>query len=82
MYYTIRKEKLDELKEGKTNDYIANLTHYSRQYISYIFNKQIKINDATAIKIIMPLARESIKLNMMIGNHGIDYAINYFFEED
>lgn len=82
MYYTIKEEKLDELKEGKTNIYIAQKTKYSRQYITYIFKKQLKINEATAIKILMPLAKESVKLNKMLKDEGIDYMINYFFKEE
>ena len=82
MYYTIREEKVSELKEGKTNVYIAKITNYSRQYLTYIFKGQIKINYEAVTDIIMPLANESMKLNMMIGNHGIDYVINYFFKEE
>lgn len=82
MYYLIRKEKLDELREGKTNSYIAKTTNYSRQYITYIFKQQIKINSATTIKLLMPLAKESIKLNKMLNEKGIEYMINYFFEEE
>lgn len=82
MYYKIRQEKLDELREGKTNSYIAKTTNYSRQYITYIFKQQIKINSATTIKLLMPLAKESIKLNKMLKEKGIDYMINYFFEEE
>lgn len=82
MYYKIKKEKLDELREGKTNSYIAEKTKYSRQYITYIFKQQIKINSATAIKLLMPLAKESIKLNNMLKEKGIDYMIDYFFEEE
>jgi len=82
MYYKIREEKLNELKEGKMNSYIAQITKYSRQYITYIFKGQIKINAATVIKIIMPLAKESIKLNEMLKSNGIDYMINYFFKEE
>lgn len=82
MYYKIRQEKLEELREGKTNSYIAKTTNYSRQYITYIFKQQIKINSATTIKLLMPLAKESIKLNKMLNEKGIEYMINYFFEEE
>jgi len=82
MYYSIRKEKLEELKEGKTNAYIAEITNYSRQYITYIFKNELKINIKAVINIIKPLANESIKLNKMLKEKGIDYMINYFFEEE
>lgn len=82
MYYKIRQEKLEELREGKTNSYIAKITNYSRQYITYIFKQQMKINSATTIKLLMPLAKESIKLNKMLNKKGIEYMINYFFEEE
>ena len=82
MYYKIKKEKLDELREGKTNSYIAKITKYSRQYITYIFKQRMNINSATAIKLLMPLAKESIKLNNMLKEKGIDYMIDYFFEEE
>ena len=80
MYYIIRKEKLDELREGKTNSYIAKITGYSRQYITYIFKGQIQINPATVIKILMPLAKESIHLNNMLKEQGIDFMADYFFK--
>ena len=82
MYYSIRKEKLEELKEGKTNTYIAEITNYSRQYITYILTNELKINIKAVINIIKPLANESIKLNKMLKEKGIDYMINYFFEEE
>ncbi len=82
MYYKIRQEKLEELREGKTNSYIAKTTNYSRQYITYIFRGQIKISPGTVINIIKPLANESIKLNRMLKEKGLDYMINYFFEEE
>lgn len=82
MYYSIRKEKLEELKEGKTNSYIAEITNYSRQYITYIFTNELKINIKAVINIVKPLANESIKLNKMLKEKGIDYMINYFFEEE
>jgi len=81
MYYTIKQEKLNELKEGKMNSYIADLTHYSRQYITYIFKGQIHINLSTAIKIVSALATESIKLNKMINEQGKLPTVEYFFEE-
>lgn len=82
MYYTIREEKRNELKEGKTISYIANKLHYSRQYTSYIFNGLIKINVATIIKILFELAKESNKINNMLNEKGNDFTINYFFKEE
>ena len=82
MYYSIRKEKINELAEGKTNTYIAKKTKYSRQYITYIFNNDLKINIKAVINIIRPLADESIKLNKMLKEKGLEYMINYFFKEE
>lgn len=82
MYYTIKKEKADELREGKTISYIANKIHYSRQYTSYIFNGLIKINEATIIKMLSELAKESKNVNDMLNEKGTDFAINYFFKKE
>lgn len=82
MYYLIKKDKAIELREGKTISYIAKLTDYSRQYTNYIFNGMIKINAETIKNIIEPLSNESLKLNKMLNEKGLDYIINYFFEED
>lgn len=82
MYYTIREDKRDELREGKTISYISNKIHYSRQYTSYIFNGLIKINVATIIKILFELAKESNKINDMLNKKGNDFTINYFFKEE
>lgn len=82
MYFTIQEDKLEELKLGKTNTYISKITGYSRQYLTYIFRKQIKINSSTAVNIIMPLSRESTKLGQMLKEKGLNYMIDYFFEEE
>ena len=82
MYLKMKKNKVDEFKEGRTVGNIAKKVKYSRAYISYLLNQQIAINEATAIKILMRLSEESLKLNRMFNENGIDYMINYFFEEE
>lgn len=82
MYYIIKQEKTNELREGKTISYIAKKIHYSRQYTSYIFNGLIKINESTIIKILFELAKESKNVNDMLNEKGNDFAINYFFKKE
>lgn len=81
MYYKVRQERVKELKEGKKNTYIAELTNYSRQYLSYIFGGKIEINDHTVLRIIRPLIQQSTTLEKMYNENGIEYIIDYFFEK-
>ena len=81
MHYQIRKEKLDELKEGRTATYIAEITGYSKVYINYAFSGKKYISYLCALNIIRKLGNTSIFISQMIQEHGIKYAVNYFFEE-
>lgn len=81
MYYKIRQERVDELKEGKKNTYIAELTNYSRQYLTYIFKGYQKINETAILNLIRPLIQQSTTLTKMYEENGLEYMINYFFEK-
>jgi hypothetical protein len=79
--YIIRTDKVDELKEGKTNIYLSKITHYSRQYLCEIFTGK-RIGDKKMIKnIIIPISKESVKIKEKYEEKGLDYLINYFFKE-
>lgn len=81
--YRIKKDKVEELKEGKKTVYLSNLTGYTRQYLTYIFRGTLFVTKPTAEKLILSVAKESIKINEMVKNaNSIDDVIKYFFDED
>lgn len=81
--YRIRKEKVDELKEGKTTVYLSGLTGYTRQYLTYIFKGALFITKPTAERLILSIAKESVKINEMVKDaNSIEDVINYFFKKD
>lgn len=79
--YIIKLDKVAELKEGKTKEYLATITPYTRVYISGILNGRTNIEKDTIIAFLKPLIKESVKLKEMYEKKGIDYIINYFFKE-
>lgn len=50
--FTIRLEKVEELKQGRTVAYISRQIGYARPYVSDIFNGKRNINGKLAEKII------------------------------
>ena len=83
MYYRIRKDKKDELKNGRTITYLSNLCGCSRVYLSYIFNGYAKRKASKDIikKIIIGISKDSIRINKRLEDSGIEETIKYFFEE-
>lgn len=80
--YLFRIDKKEELKEGKKDSYLSdNLIHCSRAWLNEVFNNRRSINVKTILKILEPIIGESIKLSNIKNEKGIDYLINYFFEE-
>lgn len=79
--YTIRLEKVEELKEGKTEVYLSTITPYSRVYLNEVFKARRNINKEIIIKILEPIIAESVKLKTLYEKNGIDYMVNYFFKE-
>lgn len=81
--YRIRKDRVNELKEGKTNVYLEKLTGYTKVYLSNVFRGATFIPKDTAEKIIRELATESIQLHERIEkSKNIEEVIEYFFKKD
>jgi hypothetical protein len=80
--FRLRKNKVADLKEGKTDVYLAPKIGRSRQYLSSVFNCTLSINKSLAIHILETMAKESIKLNKEIGNMGIEKVLFLYFEKD
>lgn len=79
--YRIKLEKVEELKAGRKNVYFETLTGYSRQYLSDIFTQKRNIDKEAVQKIVVPLCKDSVKLNEKLNKEGIEKIINYFFKE-
>lgn len=81
MHYVIKKEKREELQEGRTILYLAHKCKYSRQYLTDTFNAKIKITRECAVNILRGISDDSIKLAVMINQKGINQTLDYFFEK-
>lgn len=81
MYYRIKKDKREELQEGRTLTYIAELCEYSRQYITYVFNGKMLATEESAIKILKCIADNSLDIAVKINQQGIKTVLEYFFEK-
>ena len=79
--YQLIYDKREELQEGRTLTYLAKQIGYSRERIIGIFNSKILINENAAKKIITKIAEESLKINKMIENKGVDKTFEYFFKK-
>lgn len=80
--YRIRKDRLEELKEGKTTVHLASLIGYTRPYLTYAFKGTLFVTDYMAEKIIRGIAQESIRINKMVQEaNDIHEVIEYFFEK-
>lgn len=79
--YAIKLNKAEELKAGRTNNYIAKLACFSRQYTSEIFVRKRLINKKTAEKIIKSVCNDVVSLKEKLNKEGIDKLIDYFFEK-
>lgn len=79
--YIIRSEKINELKEGKTEMYLATITPFCRGYLNEVFKARRNVDKDNAIKILQPIIAESVKLKTLYDKNGIDYMVNYFFKE-
>lgn len=80
--FRMRKAKIEELKEGKTVAYLAEKIGRSRQYLSPVFNGMLSIDEQLAKHILETIGKESININNIIKQKGIDAALFIFFEED
>lgn len=79
--YRIRLENLDELKEGKTISYLANLIGYARPYLNNILTGNILVEEKTAKKILIPIFEESRSLYQKYELYGIDTMMKHFFKK-
>lgn len=79
--YIIKSEKVYDLKEGKTDTYLATITPYTRSYLNEVFKGRRNIDKKTAEKILEPICKESVKLMNMNKEKGMDFVIDYFFKE-
>ena len=79
--YRIRLENLDELKEGKTISYLANLIGYARPYLNNILTGSILVEEKTVKKILIPIFEESRSLYQKYEFYGIDTMLKHFFKK-
>lgn len=79
--YIIKLDKVSELKEGKTDTYLATKIPYSRTYLNEVFKARRNVDKLIAEKILKPICDESVKIKKMYEENGMNYIIDYFFKE-
>ena len=80
--FRMRKEKIKELREGKTVSYLAPKIGRSRQYLAPVFSGNLSIPESLAKQIIETIGKESIHINKLIESNGIEKTLFLFFEKD
>ena len=83
MFYKIRTDKKDELKNGRTITYLAQICGCSRSMLSYAFNgsKIRQLSQELALNIITEISKESVSVKNKIDELGIEGALDYYFEK-
>lgn len=81
MHYKIKRNKKEELQEGRTIQYLAQKCKYSRQYLTDALNGKINITRECAANIIRGTAEDSINLTIRLNQNGINEMIKYFFDK-
>jgi len=81
MHYKIKRNKKEELQEGRTIQYLAQKCKYSRQYLTDALNGKINITRECAVNIIRGTAEDSINLTIKLNQNGINEMIKYFFDK-
>lgn len=79
--FVINLDRVEELKSGRTLNYIASLIGFSYQYLSEIFLRKRIISRESAEKIIDSMCKDVVSLKERLNNDGIDNLINYFFNK-
>lgn len=79
--YIIKLNKVEELKAGRSLNYIAGLTDFSRQYLSEVFLRKRVISSKNARRIAKSLCEDVVYLYNFLNKEGIDTVIDYFFEK-
>ncbi len=79
--YRIRSENLEELREGKTVTYLAQITGIPRTFLNSVLKGTILIEEDKVKKILIPIFKESLKLNEKYEKYGIDTMIQHFFRK-
>jgi len=81
VHYKIKRNKKEELQEGRTIQYLAQKCKYSRQYLTDALNGKINITRECAVNIIRGTAEDSINLTIKLNQNGINEMIKYFFDK-
>lgn len=73
--YKIRNEKSEELREGRSMKYFAEIIDMSMQNFSGAFNGRLNVRKHTAISLI------SIKEKIPVNDKRMNELLEYYFEE-
>ena len=80
MFYRIKLDKVKELRNGRTNIYISQITGYAREYVSNILTGKRNLEDNGVKKFLIPVCEDVTKLKERLDKEGLDKTIKYFFD--
>ena len=78
--YRIKLDKVEELRNGRTNIYLAEITGFTREYISNIMTGKRNMTEKGLKRFLIPVCQEIVKLNEKLNNEGYEKIVEYFFD--
>ena len=78
--YRIKLDKVEELKSGRTNIYLSELTGFTREYVSNIMTGKRNMETRGLKRFLIPVCQEITKLNEKLNNEGYEKVVEYFFD--
>lgn len=78
--YRIKLDKVEELKNGRSIKYLADITGYTREYMSNILTGKRLLEEKGMKKFLIPICEEIVNLKIKLDNEGYEEVVKYFFD--
>lgn len=78
--YRIKLDKVQELRHGRTNIYLAELTGFTKEYVCHIMSGKRNMEARGLKRFLVPVCQEITSLNEMLNNEGYEKIVEYFFD--
>lgn len=78
--YRIKLYRVEELRRGRTYIYLAELTGYTREYISNIMTGKRNLEENGLRKFLIPICEDSAKLKEILETESFETIVKYFFD--
>lgn len=78
--YRIKLDKVEELRRGRTYIYLAELTGYTREYVSNIMTGKRNLTEKALERFLIPICEDSAKLKEALDTEPYEIIVKYFFD--